>query len=479
MLSRFFIDRPIFAWVVALVIMLAGGLSIFRLPISQYPSIAPPTITITANYPGASAKTVEDTVTQIIEQRMTGLDGLRYINSTSDSNGSAQITLTFNAGINPDIAQVQMQNKLKLAESQLPQEVQQQGVTVTKSVRNFIMVVGFVSEDGSMSRTDISDYVAANLLDTLSRVPGVGELTLFGSQYAMRIWLDPNKLINYRLTTADVAAAIRAQNAQVSAGQLGGLPAVPGQRLNATISAQSRLQTPAQFENIVLRTAESRRHGAAARRRARRARRRELQHAVVLQRPPRLRRRGTPGDRRQRARDRGRGQGQGRRAGALLPAGPQGGRRLRHHAVHPPVDQGGRQDADRGLRAGLPRDVPVPAELPRHADPDDRRAGGAARHLRRDGGVRLLDQHADDVRPGAGDRPAGRRRDRRGRERRARDARGGAVAQGGDAQVDGADHRRAGRHRAGARRGVHPDGLLRRLHGRDLPPVLDDARRRR
>ncbi len=211
-MSRFFIDRPIFAWVIALVIMLAGALSIFRLPIAQYPSIAPPTITVSATYPGASAKTVEDTVTQIIEQRMTGLDGLRYITSTSDSAGSASIVLTFNAGIDPDIAQVQVQNKLKLAESQLPQEVQQQGVTVVKSVRNFIMVIGFYSEDGSMNRTDIADYVAANVQEILSRVPGVGELTLFGSQYAMRIWLDPNKLINYKLTPADVAAAIRAQN---------------------------------------------------------------------------------------------------------------------------------------------------------------------------------------------------------------------------------------------------------------------------
>ena len=256
-MSRFFIERPIFAWVIALVIMLAGLLSIFRLPIAQYPSIAPPTITISTNYPGASAKTVEDTVTQIIEQRMTGLDGLRYINSSSDSFGSATITLTFNSGVDPDIAQVQVQNKLKLAEVLLPQEVQQQGVTVTKSVRNFIMVVGFVSEDGSMTRTDISDYVAANVQDSLSRVPGVGEITLFGSQYAMRIWLDPNKLVNYKLTPADVATAIRAQNAQISAGQLGGLPAVRGQQLNATITAQSRLQTAEQFENIVLRTAES------------------------------------------------------------------------------------------------------------------------------------------------------------------------------------------------------------------------------
>src|SRR5882672_2399411 len=257
MLSSFFIDRPIFAWVIALVIMLAGVLSIFRLPIAQYPSIAPPTITITATYPGASARTLEDTVTQIIEQRMSGLDGLRYIASTSDGAGSATITLTFNSGIDPDIAQVQVQNKLKLAEAQLPQEVQQQGVIVTKSVRNFIIVIGFVSEDGSMNRTDIADYVAANVQDPMSRVPGVGELTLFGSQYAMRIWLDPNKLINYKLTPADVAATIRAQNAQVTAGQIGGLPAVRGQQLNATITAQSRLQTPAQFERIVLRTAES------------------------------------------------------------------------------------------------------------------------------------------------------------------------------------------------------------------------------
>ncbi len=257
MLSRFFIDRPIFAWVIALVVMLAGLVSIVRLPIAQYPNIAPPTITVTAVYPGASAKTVEDTVTQMIEQSMTGLDGLRYISSTSDSTGTAQITLTFNSGVDPDIAQVQVQNKLKLAEPLLPQEVEQQGVRVTKSVRNFIMVVGFYSDDGSMNRTDIADYVAANVQDPLSRVPGVGEVTLFGTQYAMRIWLDPNKLINYKLTPADVAAAVRAQNAQVAAGQLGGLPAVRGQRLNATITAQSLLQRPEQFANIVLRTTES------------------------------------------------------------------------------------------------------------------------------------------------------------------------------------------------------------------------------
>src|SRR5262245_19109153 len=254
---NFFIDRPIFAWVIALVIMLAGALSIVRLPIAQYPAIAPPTVTITASYPGASARTIEDTVTQIIEQRMTGVDRLRYIASTSDGAGTATITLTFEAGADPDIAQVQVQNKLKLAEAQLPQEVQQQGVTVTKSVRNFIMVVGVVSQDGSMTRTDIADYVAANVIDSVSRVPGVGELTLFGSQYAMRIWLDPNKLTSFKLTPGDVATAIRGQNAQIAAGQLGGLPALPGHQLNATIAAQGRLKTPTQFEEVVLRTGPS------------------------------------------------------------------------------------------------------------------------------------------------------------------------------------------------------------------------------
>ncbi|WP_157267309.1 efflux RND transporter permease subunit [Azohydromonas aeria] len=253
-MSRFFIDRPIFAWVIAIIIMLAGALAIRTLAIEQYPPIAPPQITINAVYPGASAKTLEDTVTQIIEQRMKGLDGLTYMSSTSDAQGNVAITLTFDAGTNPDIAQVQVQNKLAAATSLLPQEVQRQGVQVVKSRVNFLMVLGFVSEDGSMNRTDISDYVSSQVVDPLSRVPGVGEVTLFGAQYAMRIWLDPGKLDQYRLTPADVSAAIRAQNAQVSAGQIGAAPAQPGQQLNATVTAQTRLQTPQQFEAILLRT---------------------------------------------------------------------------------------------------------------------------------------------------------------------------------------------------------------------------------
>jgi len=253
-MARFFIDRPIFAWVLAIVVMLAGTLSILTLPIAQYPSIAPPAIAITASYPGASAKTLEDTVTQVIEQKMKGLDHLSYMASTSESTGQVTITLTFDNGTDPDTAQVQVQNKLSLATPLLPQEVQQQGITVTKSATNFLNVLAFTSEDGSMTDSDLSDYVAANVQEAISRVQGVGDTTLFGSQYSMRVWLDPTKLTSFSLTPLDVSTAIKAQNAQVSAGQLGALPAVSNQQINATITAQTRLRTAAQFEGILLRT---------------------------------------------------------------------------------------------------------------------------------------------------------------------------------------------------------------------------------
>ncbi|MDD3529233.1 MAG: efflux RND transporter permease subunit [Gallionellaceae bacterium] len=253
-MARFFIDRPIFAWVIAIVIMLAGTLSILSLPVSQYPAIAPPTIAINATYPGASAKTVEDSVTQVIEQKLTGLDNLLYMSSTSDSYGRATVTLTFDAGTDPDIAQVQTQNKLQLAMPLLPLAVQQQGVQVAKSTRNFLMIVGFVSKDGSMSRVDLADFLNSTVQEPLSRVTGVGEVQVFGAQYAMRIWLDPARLNQYRLTPADVQAAIRAQNAQVSAGQLGGTPAVSGQGFTASLTAQTRLETVDQFEQILLRS---------------------------------------------------------------------------------------------------------------------------------------------------------------------------------------------------------------------------------
>ena len=252
MISRFFIDRPIFAWVIAIVIMMVGALAIRTLPIAQYPDIALPQVAINAVYPGASAKTVEDSVTQVIEQKMKGLDGLEYISSASDGTGSATITLTFAGGTDIDIAQVQVQNKLQTATALLPQEVQQQGLSVVKSTRNFLLVVGLYATDGKATNSDLADYMAANLQDPISRVDGVGDVQLFGAQYAMRIWLDPDKLASRNMTPADVITAIRAQNAQVSAGQLGGTPSTPGTVLNATISAQARLQTPEQFEKIIL-----------------------------------------------------------------------------------------------------------------------------------------------------------------------------------------------------------------------------------
>ncbi|HEX7762221.1 MAG TPA: efflux RND transporter permease subunit, partial [Cellvibrio sp.] len=252
-MAKFFIDRPVFAWVISIIIMLAGALSIFKLPVAQYPEVAPPAVSISATYPGASAQTVQDTVIQIIEQGLTGIDNVQYMSSTSESSGRGEVTLTFLAGTDPDIAQVQVQNKLQTAMPLLPQEVQQQGIRVTKSSAGFLMVIGFVSADGRMDKYDIADYVAANVQDQLSRVNGVGQITLFGSQYAMRIWLDANKLATYSLTSTDVASAIRAQNAQIAAGELGGTPSLPGQEINASIVVQTRLSTPAEFGNILLR----------------------------------------------------------------------------------------------------------------------------------------------------------------------------------------------------------------------------------
>jgi len=251
--SRFFIHRPIFAWVLAIAVMLAGGLALRTLPIAQYPSIAPPSIAISGTYPGASAETLQSDVVQVIEQQLSGIDNLLYFDAASQKDSSFSITLYFKQGTSADIAQVQVQNKLQLATPQLPAIVQQQGLRVAKSTRNFLLVVGFVSEDGSMTNRDIADFVASRVQDPLSRTTGVGDYQLFGAQYAMRVWLDPGKLNNYGLTPADVSAAISSQNVQVTAGELGGLPSIKGQRLNATIIGPQRLQTPEEFENVLLR----------------------------------------------------------------------------------------------------------------------------------------------------------------------------------------------------------------------------------
>ncbi|EDK5792726.1 multidrug efflux RND transporter permease subunit [Salmonella enterica] len=252
-MANFFIRRPIFAWVLAIILMMAGALAIMQLPVAQYPTIAPPAVSISATYPGADAQTVQDTVTQVIEQNMNGIDNLMYMSSTSDSAGSVTITLTFQSGTDPDIAQVQVQNKLQLATPLLPQEVQQQGISVEKSSSSFLMVAGFVSDNPNTTQDDISDYVASNIKDSISRLNGVDDVQLFGAQYAMRIWLDANLLNKYQLTPVDVINQLKVQNDQIAAGQLGGTPALPGQQLNASIIAQTRLKDPQEFGKVTLR----------------------------------------------------------------------------------------------------------------------------------------------------------------------------------------------------------------------------------
>ncbi|HDR16171.1 MAG TPA: multidrug efflux RND transporter permease subunit, partial [Desulfobacteraceae bacterium] len=254
MLSKFFLNRPVFAWVIAIVMMAAGGLAIYNLPISQDPPMAPPPIYITAFYPGASAETVENSVTQIIEQKMTGLDQMLYLSGTSDSAGTSRIELTFAPGTDPDLAWAKVQNKLQLAMSSLPEVVQRTGVQVGKATRNYLIIVGLISEDGSMDGTDLRDYAQSNLEKVLARVPGVGEVENFGFPYAMRVWLNPDKLTDYQLTMEDIILALRAYNVEVSAGQFGGAPAVKGQRLNASIIVQHLLKTPEEFGAIPLRT---------------------------------------------------------------------------------------------------------------------------------------------------------------------------------------------------------------------------------
>ena len=261
MLSKFFLDRPVFAWVIAIVIMVAGGLAIYNLPIAQYPPIAPPSISIDAFYPGSSAETVENSVTQIIEQKMTGFDDMLYISANSDSSGAARVELTFAPGTDPDLAWAKVQNKLQLAMASLPEVVQRQGVSVNKSTRNYLMVVSLISEDGSMDGNDLRDYAKSTLEKVLARVPGVGEVLTFGTQYAMRIWLNPDKLTKYKLTFEDVITALRAYNVEVSAGQFGGAPAVEGQRLNASIVVQNLLKTPEEFASIPLRIKPGRLRG--------------------------------------------------------------------------------------------------------------------------------------------------------------------------------------------------------------------------
>src|SRR5690242_20123823 len=253
-MSRIFIERPIFAWVLAIIIMLGGISAIFALPVAQYPDAAPTQISIRASYPGASAETLESSVTQVIEENLTGLDGMLYFSSSSSSRGSVAITAVFDKSVDADIAQVQVQNKVQSAIARLPQAVQQQGVTVTKGSPDFLMIVGVFDSTDKSTNVDVSDWLATNIQDDLSRIPGVGDVNVFGSQYAMRIWLDPNKLQSYQLMPSDVITAIQNQNVEVAAGEVGGMPQPQGQMLDATVTAQSRLQTPEQFRNIIVKS---------------------------------------------------------------------------------------------------------------------------------------------------------------------------------------------------------------------------------
>lgn len=251
-MANFFIDRPVFAWVIAIIIMLAGVVSVFNLPVQQYPNITPPTVSVNAIYPGASASTLESSVIQVIEQKLTGIDGLRYFSSNSSASGAATITITFEPGVDADIAQVQVQNKVQAALPQLPQEVQKQGVSVTKSNSSFLMVVAFFAKDKRISQIEIGDFVASKVQDIIARVDGVGSVMVFGEPHAMRVWLNPHKMLKYSVTTAEILARIRAQNMDVSAGELGAAPAIAGQRLNATITAQSMLKNIEEFKNIII-----------------------------------------------------------------------------------------------------------------------------------------------------------------------------------------------------------------------------------
>ena len=362
-MSRYFIDRPIFAWVLAILVMLFGLLAVRSLPIAQFPALAPPQISVTAVFPGADATTLDKTTTQIIEQQLQGIDHLRYFSSQSSSSGQVTVTLTFEQGTNPDTAQVQVNNKVQAALPLLPQEVQRQGVRVEKSSANFALVPGLYSADGSHDQNDLADMMVSKIQEPISRINGVGSFQLFGSQYAMRIWVDPMKLNSYQLTMADVTSAVQAQNAQVSAGQIGNLPAPKTQELNATVSVQSRLQTPERVRRHPPEDLAGRLGRAAARRRPDRARRGELRLQRQLQRPSGDRRRDPPRARRQRAEDDRRGQGEDRRDRQAIPVRREGHLPVGHDAVRQGVAEAGGRDPVRSDGPRLPRHVPVPAEL--------------------------------------------------------------------------------------------------------------------
>ena len=460
MFSRFFIDRPIFAAVLAIFIVIAGLSAIRSLPIAQYPEIAPPVVTVTAVYPGASAEVIEQTVAAPLENAINGVEHMIYMGSTSTSNGVVQIQVTFDIGSDADQAAQIVNNRVKQAETKLPQEVRRQGVTVEKGSSAFLQVLAFYSDDGSKDDLTISNYVTLNVLDSLKRVPGTTNVQIFGAKdYAMRIWLRPDRLAQLRLTTSDIARAINEQNAQFAAGKVGQAPTGGAQEMVYTITTQGRLADPRQFEEIIVRANPdgstlrlkdvgrvelgSKDYDFIGRVNGRSA----TLVGIFLQ----------PGANALKVGERGRAHG--RELEQELPQRhrPVGG--VRHHALRESVDRGSDHHAGRGDGPRGPGRVPVPAELACHVHPGGGGAGVADRHAGRVAADGLLDQHADAVRHGAGDRHRRRRRDRRAGERRAHHARGEAERPRGGAQGDARGLGPGDRDRARAVRGVRADRL--------------------
>ncbi len=471
-MPSFFIDRPIFAWVVALFICLIGAISIPLLAVAQYPIIAPPSISISTSYPGASPENLYNSVTRLIEEELNGASGILNFESTSDSLGQVEIIANFVPGTETSAASVEVQNRLKRVEARLPRAVIQQGILVEEASSAVLQIITLRSTDGSLDEVGLGDFMIRNILGEVRRIPGVGRATLYSTERSLRIWIDPAKLVGYR---PDRRRRQQGDRRAERAGRLGqhrrraehaghedcGAGAGEGP---AVLAGRIRRHHPARQRRRLDR--------AAARRRPHRDRRPQLS---VPDPPQRQADRGPLGAAvadRQCAGDRERGRKQDEGAVEVLSGQYRLRHSLQHHARGEGLDPQGADDAGRGGGAGVHRDVPVPAEHPLHHDPDHRGAGGAARGLRRADADGLLHQHAHHVRHGAGGRHSRRRRHRRGRERRAHHGRGRPAAEGSDAQGDVADHRRHHRHHAGAGRGVPADGVLPGIGRHHLPPVL-------